>query len=262
MYNSRTHLWKRTSGRLSSSRACLLPDRAFSLDSSYTLFPSPFLLPFPPTVVSDNGRRGQLSSANKNHRSRHRVARYHHQQQQTADQAKMPLAVAVVARSIKPKHRLSKQAVEQSSESEAGSGGSRGSGHYTTPAGNGGPTSNKVETWMLKHSQDRPPAQGRSRGSRQGSLAKGMVRDQSLAHLLAQDSMWVDPTPAFLFHLSFSGGRSSSMCATRREAQRRTSHVLRVFCWRRWFTSETSPLDSSWMMLTSRSTVMSKSLTG
>ena len=61
----------------------------------------------------------------------------------------MPLAVAVVARSIKPKHRLirSKQAVEQSSESEAGSGGSRGSGHYTTPAGNGGAASNKVETW-------------------------------------------------------------------------------------------------------------------
>ena len=117
MYNSRTHLWKRTSGGLSSSRACLLPDRAFSLDSSYTLFPSPFSLPssspFPPTIVSDNGRRGQLSSANKNHRSRHRVARYHHQQQQTVDQAKMPLAVAVVARSIKPKHRLirSKQAV-------------------------------------------------------------------------------------------------------------------------------------------------------
>ena len=108
---------------------------------------------------------------------------------------------------------------------------------------------------------------GRGRSSRQGSLAKGMARDQSLAHLLAQDSMWVAPSPpksplsSFSF-FSFSGGRLSSTYAMRRGAQRRISPVLRVFCWRRWSTSGTSPLDSSWMMSTSQSIVMSRSLTG
>ena len=77
------------------------------------------------------------------------MARYQHQHQQTVDHIEMPLEVAVVAKKLRPKQKLirSKQAVEQSSESEAGSGGSRGSGHYTTPAGNGGAASNKVETW-------------------------------------------------------------------------------------------------------------------
>ena len=147
MYNSRTHLWQKR------ARGSFLPDRAFTLDTSYTLTPSPFstALSFPsspsppPTIVSDDGRRGQLSSANKKCGSRsHRLARYRHQHQQTVE---MPLEVAVVAKKIRPKHKLSrsKQAVEQSSESEAGSGGSRGSTHYTTTAGNVGPTGNKVK---------------------------------------------------------------------------------------------------------------------
>ena len=114
MYNSRKHLWKRAKGSLSSSGACFLPDRAFTLDTSYALTPAPFSFPpspFPPApIVSDNGRRRQLSSANKNRRS-HRLARY----QQTVDHIEMPLEVAVVAKKIRPKHKLtrSKQAVEQ-----------------------------------------------------------------------------------------------------------------------------------------------------
>ena len=110
MYNSRKHLWKRAKGSLSSSGACFLPDRAFTLDTSYTLTPAPFstALSFP--IVSDDGRRRQLSSANKNRRS-HRLARY----QQTVDHIEMPLEVALVAKKIRPKHKLtrSKQAVEQ-----------------------------------------------------------------------------------------------------------------------------------------------------
>ena len=86
-----------------------------------------------------------MSSANKNRRS-HRFARFRHQHQQTFDHIEME--VAVVAKKLQPKHKLtrSKQAVEQSSESEAGSGGSRGSSHYTTPAGNVGQTGNKVKS--------------------------------------------------------------------------------------------------------------------
>ena len=110
MYNSRKHLWKRAKGSLSSSGACFLPDRAFTLDTSYTLTPfAPFSFPpspFPPApIVSDNGRRRQLSSANKNRRS-HRLARY----QQTVDHIEMPLEVAVVAKKIQLTR--SKQAVE------------------------------------------------------------------------------------------------------------------------------------------------------
>ena len=116
MYNSRTHLWQRAKGSF-------LPDRAFTLDTSYTLTPSPFskALSFPPTIVSAaNGRRGKLSgSGNKKRGSRsHRLARYRHQHQQTVDHVEMPLEVAVVAKKIQPKHKLirSKQAVEQSVE--------------------------------------------------------------------------------------------------------------------------------------------------
>ena len=119
MYNSRKHLWKRAKGSLSSSGACFLPDRAFTLDTSYTLTSAPFSTalsfppsPFPPApIVSDNGRRRQLSSANKNRRS-HRLARYQHQQ--TVDHIEMPLEVAVVAKKIRVKHKLtrSKQAAK------------------------------------------------------------------------------------------------------------------------------------------------------
>ena len=189
MYNSRTHLWQRAKGSLSSSRACFLPDRAFTLDTGYTPTPfSPFLTPlsFPPaSVVSDNGRRGQLSSANKNRRSRsHRLARYQHRQ--TADHIEMPLEVAVVAKKLRPKQKLirSKQAVEQSSESEAGSGGSRGSTHYTTSAGNAGPTGNKVisgmnvastccsEPWAREEQQTGEPGQGDGEGPEPCSSAR------------------------------------------------------------------------------------------
>ena len=186
MYSSRRHLWKRAKGSF-------LPDRAFTLDTSYTLTPSPFSTPlsFPPSpfppaaTVSDDGRRGQLSSANKNRRSRsHRLARYQHQQ--TADHIEMPLEVAVVAKKLRPKQKLirSKQAVEQSSESEAGSGGSRGSTHYTTSAGNAGPTGNKVnsgmnvaptcysEPWAREEQQTGEPGQGDGEGPEPCSSAR------------------------------------------------------------------------------------------